>query len=143
MITFSLVTYKTSKEDFDTITECVLKSDMELKLYISDNSPDDNIRLWCNNNSRVEYIYNNANIGYGSGHNVAIRKALVEGTDYHFVINPDIYFKEGTNEKIVSFMQQHRNVGLLMPKVLNPDGSLQYVCKYLPSPFNMLVRGFA
>lgn len=142
LITFSLVTYKTTKQDFDTITNCVLKSDMNLKLYISDNSPDDTIRLWCNN-SRIEYIFNNANIGYGSGHNVAIRKALTEGTDYHFVINPDISFKEGTNEKIVTFMENHKDVGLLMPKVLNPDGTLQYLCKYLPNPLNMIIRGFA
>ena len=142
MITFSLVTYKTSKEDFETVTQCVLNSELDLKLYISDNSPNDSIRSWCTN-SRVEYIFNNANLGYGAGHNVAIRKALNENTDYHFVVNPDVSFEAGTNERIIDFMNQHKEIGLLMPRVLNVDGSLQYLCKYLPTPFNLFIRGFA
>jgi GT2 family glycosyltransferase len=55
-------------------------------------------------------------------------------------MNPDIYFAEGTIEDIYRFMEDNSSIGMLMPKVLYPDGSLQHLCRLLPSPFILLVR---
>lgn len=55
--------------------------------YISDNSPSDELREFCSLLDGVEYIFNNANMGYGPGHNVAIKKAQEIHADYHLVIN--------------------------------------------------------
>jgi GT2 family glycosyltransferase len=39
-------------------------------------------------------------------------------------------------------MQTNDQVGLVMPKVLYPDGRLQPLCKLLPSPFTLFFRRF-
>jgi GT2 family glycosyltransferase len=39
-------------------------------------------------------------------------------------------------------MNQEQNVGLLMPKVLYPNGETQYLCKQIPTPFDLIMRRF-
>jgi GT2 family glycosyltransferase len=90
---------------------------------------------------KVGYTCPQKNIGYGSAHNTAINK-MINNTQYHLVLNPDIYFTNMTLEKIYEFAEKNREVGLIMPKVLYPDGSIQYLCKLLPNPFDFMCRRF-
>ena len=39
-------------------------------------------------------------------------------------------------------MENNPDVGLVMPKVLYPDGTLQYLCKLLPTPLDLFGRRF-
>lgn len=140
-ITGSIVTYHNNQEDLKKAISSFLNTRFDVKLYISDNSSNDDIKKLCND-QRIEYIFNNSNKGFGYAHNIAIRKAENEGSDYHLVINPDIYFEKGNLEKMMDFMDQNNEVGLMMPKILYPNGDIQYVCKLLPTPFNLFLRGF-
>ena len=87
------------------------------------------------------YIHS-VNLGYGAGHNIAIRESIDIGATYHIVVNPDIYFEEGVIEKLIIYMNKYSEVGLVMPRVLYPNGELQYLCKLLPTPFDLLFRRF-
>lgn len=138
-ITGSLVTYHNNFEDIKNVFSSFLNTNLDIKLFVSDNSLDASISTICND-KRIEYKYNNSNNGFGFGHNLAIKSAEKEKTKYHFVINPDVYFPEGTIEKIVDFMEKNQDIGLLMPKILFPNGEVQYVCKLLPTPFNFFAR---
>jgi hypothetical protein len=40
-------------------------------------------------------------------------------------------------------MEQHDDVGLVMPGIRYPDGSEQHLCKLLPNPGDLLMRRFA
>lgn len=91
----------------------------------------------------VEYIKTQRNIGYGSGHNIALRKAIQLGSDFHFILNPDISFGDAELKKMIFRIYDDKEIGQLMPKVINPDGSLQYLCKLLPTPLDLLLRRFA
>jgi GT2 family glycosyltransferase len=71
-----------------------------------------------------------------------MQKAIQQGATYHLVLNPDIEFSEGTLEKLVGFMDDHLNVGLVQPKILYPNGNIQYLCKLLPTPFDLIFRRF-
>lgn len=117
-----------------------LNTDLTVKLYVIDNSPNNRIKRICNDN-RIEYIFNNANLGFGAGHNIAIKKSL-DLSKYHLILNPDIYFTKGNLEKLYEFMENNKDVGLVMPKILYPDGRLQYLCKKLPTPFDLIARRF-
>lgn len=81
------------------------------------------------------------NIGFGAAHNMAVRQYL-EYTDYHVIINPDIQFETGVLARLLSFMQHHRDVGLVMPRILNSDGTEQNLCKLLPAPMDLVARRF-
>lgn len=140
-ITASIVTYNNSFEDLKAAIKSFLNTDLDIKLYISDNSETQKIKELCID-KRVEYIYNNCNKGFGYGHNIAIRKAEKEESKYHLIINPDIFYKSGNLEKMVEFMEKNEKIGLMMPKILYPNGEIQYVCKLLPTPFNLFSRGF-
>lgn len=119
-------------------------------MYISDNSPSrsqdfstlSEFSAKYSDTKKLSYIFNNKNLGYGAGHNVAIRKSIENNIDYHLVLNPDIELKAVDIDTMVKYMDENPNIGHLMPKVLNPDGSLQYLCKQLPSPFDLIIRRF-
>ena len=64
-------------------------------------------------------------MGYGPGHNVAIKKAQEIHADYHLVINSDVYFDEGVISKITEYMEANKDVAQLQPMLRYPDGRLQ------------------
>ena len=39
-------------------------------------------------------------------------------------------------------MENNPDIGLVMPKMLYPDGSIQHLCKLLPTPWNLIRRRF-
>jgi len=139
-IGISIVLYHNGDEIQETIN-CILNSSLEIKLYLIDNSKTDILRKFSNDN-RIEYIFNDNNIGYGSAHNIGIKKSTAGGAKYHLIMNPDITFKKGTLEAVFEYMERHSDVGSLMPRVFYEDGSIQRLCKLLPTPFDLIGRRF-
>jgi GT2 family glycosyltransferase len=90
----------------------------------------------------VHYIFNNKNIGYGAAHNIAIRESTYDDVALHLVINPDIILGPDTLETLVSFILEHPEIGCVSPKVIYPNGELQYLCKLLPTPLDVFGRRF-
>ena len=91
---------------------------------------------------RQRHQHNQHNIGYGAAHNIAIRESIYDDIPYHLVINPDIILNIKELEKMLQFINSHPEVGSLMPKVVYPNGELQYLCKLLPTPFDVFGRRF-
>lgn len=139
MTTASIVTYKTNRNELTTVLKCTVDSCVD-KIYIIDNSPTDNLKDYKDFSSKIEYIFGQGNVGYGAAHNIAIQKSIESGSNYHVVINPDIQFENGVIESLVSYMNQNSNIGQIMPKVIYPNGELQYLCKLLPTPLDLIVR---
>ena len=90
----------------------------------------------------INYIISRNN-GYGAGHNIAIFKTIREKIKYHLILNPDIYFDPISIESIFGFMDKNLNIGLIMPKILYPNGKIQFLCKLLPTPYDLIFRRFA
>lgn len=110
------------------------------KLYFIDNSPTDRLRRHFD--VSTYYIYNGANLGFGKANNIAMRESVEEEIEYHLLVNPDITFDKGVIHSLVTFMDNNPEVGLAMPKILYPDGSTQYLCKLMPTPFDLIGRRF-
>jgi len=141
LITGSIVIYKNSKEDVKNVVKSFFNNELNLKLYISDNSPDRNIEEIFSD-SRIEYIKNDYNLGFGKGHNIAIKKAMEEGSNYHVLLNPDVYFKDDVINKLIDFMDGNPDIGMVTPKIKFPNGKNQNSCKLLPTPFDLFQRRF-
>jgi GT2 family glycosyltransferase len=139
-ITATIVLYKNDWKILSKAIDSFLDTNLNVKLFLVDNSPTDLLKDISNSN-RVEYIFNPSNPGFGAAHNI-VMKAIWDISDYHLVLNPDIYFNKGTLEKIHEFMESNKVVGQLMPKVLYPSGEIQYLCKHNPKPFDLFVRRF-
>lgn len=140
MFTASIVAYHSSLKEIHKVIDCVLAEPVSV-LYIIDNSLNDSLRELSEISDRIRYIHS-MNLGYGAGHNIAIRKAIEQGSKYHVVINPDIYFETGTLERLVFYMEFHPDVGQIMPRVVYPNGELQYLCKMLPTPVDLIFKRF-
>ncbi len=140
IITGSIVTYKNNLSILEKSIQSVLNAILDVTLYIVDNSPTDEIKTLCKDNN-VIYLKNKKNEGFAKGHNQILRKIMAT-SDYHIVVNPDVYFERGTLLKMKNYMEEHLNTSLVMPKILNSDGTIQYNCKLLPTPLNLLVRRF-
>lgn len=141
LITSSIVTYNTGKEELAKCLQSLINSPIS-QIYVCDNSPSNDLEQFCSSYDKVTYIFNNANLGYGAGHNVALRRVLEDKADYHLVINSDVYFNVGVIEKIVNYMESNLDIGQMIPNVVYPDGKLQYVCRLLPTPANLIFRRF-
>jgi len=137
-ITASIVAFRNDEEVLLKAIESFSNCGLAVYLYIIDNSPTDVLRKICERRN-VEYIFNKKNLGFGAGHNIAIDK-MIGRTKYSLILNPDVYFDQGTIEKLFRFMENQKDVGLIMPKVLYPDGRIQYLCRLLPSPCDLLLR---
>ena len=139
MINVSIVLYNTSFEEIERLVRILRQATCVDNIYLVDNSPIINPKF---KNLAVEYIFNNKNIGYGAAHNIALNQSVVQNTTYHLVVNPDIIFEHEILEKIQYFMNINTEIGHLMPKVFYPDGQIQYLCKLLPMPFDLILRRF-
>jgi GT2 family glycosyltransferase len=139
MITASVVLYNTPKGQFRRLLDCIKESSILPHLYVVDNSPVASLKV--EDLPDITYIKAEKNGGYGAGHNIALRKILAV-SDFHFVLNPDIRFGRTELEKMLSFMREHEEIGQLMPKVVSVDGSLQYLCKLIPDPTDLVLRRF-
>jgi GT2 family glycosyltransferase len=90
--------------------------------------------------NNTSYIFNPANPGYGASHNIALRDALKFNSRYHLVLNADVYFDAGIIEILIDYMNHRPRVGLVMPKVLFPNGDIQRLCKLVPTPLDLISR---
>jgi len=138
----SIVLYQNSLVQLKRAIKSVLSTKLDVKLYLIDNSPADSLKILSELNPRIIYIFNNANLGFGKAHNIAIKETLKEGILFHLIMNPDVYFDKGVLEELYSFMKENKDIGLVMPKVLYPDGKIQYLCKLLPTPLDLFGRRF-
>ncbi len=143
MISASIVLYNTGLELIEGVISCFAPSDNR-RLFLVDNSPNKNefcIDL-AEKNGSISYIFNGDNLGYGAAHNIAIEKAIEIGSTYHLVLNPDISYNSNVIDKLIDYANSNPDVVYILPKVLYPDGSIQYLCKLLPNPFDLIFRRF-
>ncbi len=141
-INVSIVLFKNDQDLVKKAIYSCVNSVLINRIYLIDNSPTDILSCLASLNSRIEYIFNGANLGFGKAHNIALKRSIEENIPYHLVLNPDVYFKGGVLEELYNFMENNPDVGLVMPKVLYPDGTLQYLCKLLPTPLDLFGRRF-
>ncbi len=144
--TACIVTYNTPKNDLKKIIECFQKIKLNFKLWISDNSEKDDLRSFFKeiDDNRIEYIFNNLNKGFGAGHNVVINKLISnsEISEFHLIINADIFFEENVIEKIFEYMKKHGEIGQIGPKIKDLEGNFSYTCRLFPKPSNLVFRRF-
>lgn len=139
-LTISVVLYKNKPTQLYQLVKSLLACTVEIDVYFIDNSPTPELSASIPQD-RFHYHHNKKNVGYGAAHNQILKRVLHEGS-FHLVMNADLFFKPGTLENIIAFMEEHPNIGLLLPRVLNPDGSDQPLYKLLPRPQDLITRRF-
>jgi len=139
IVTISIVLYKTNAKELEKAIKSIFGTSQEIKLFLIDNSPKDDLRIF-EKDSKIIYMHNPKNPGFGSAHNIAIQKAMELGSKYHFVVNPDIYADDDVISSMVEYMENDASIGMMMPQILNLDGTVQNLPKLLPSPLSIVWR---
>lgn len=105
------------------------------EMIIIDNNSDDRsaeaIKEFSNStNKQVKIILNNQNLGFAKAVNQGVK---ISQGEYILLLNPDTEIKENVLEKMIKFMDDHPDCGIVGGKILNPDGSLQLSVRRFPN----------
>jgi GT2 family glycosyltransferase/glycosyltransferase involved in cell wall biosynthesis len=141
LITVSLVLYENSLESLTRLlsTLSLLKNS---SIYLIDNSPlpIDTYKL-LRRYPNVNYFFMNKNLGYGKGHNFALR-LIEKKSKYHLIINPDITLKVEDIDRLIVRMDSIPSASVCMPQIKYRNGKNQYLAKLLPNFYLLILRRF-
>lgn len=136
----TVVTFNNPLKMLDELQTSFFNTDLKVKLLFIDNSSNKSIEKFCSEKN-IEYINSYGNIGFGSGHNIGIKK-YVDAAKYFLILNPDVIIENDCLKKLKYFMDKNEEVPLCSPLILNPDRSIQFVNKRLPTLTTLFARRF-
>lgn len=135
-VSIVIVNYR-MKEDIEkclrSLYRDLIGSRLSVQVVVVDNNSGDDIGTCIKEKyPEIYFIPLKENSGFGKANNIGME--AVKAT-YYFALNPDTIFLEGqrTVDRLYECMESRPAVGLMGPKVVYPDGSLQYSCWRFPT----------
>jgi GT2 family glycosyltransferase len=112
----------------------VNRQGLSVEVYVVDNDSKDNIesvvaKSRASSDLPVTLIRNERNLGFAKANNQAIRRCSGRVVA---LLNPDTRVTKGALKTIMDWMDGRPDVGIVGPKLLNPDGSLQPSVRRFP-----------
>ena len=144
-LSICIVAYHNHKDILNAVDSIEQFTDKEIekKIYIVDNGEDNNeaceIKKEIISHVDLEYIEVHSNLGFGKGHNYVL--PLLD-SEYHAIVNPDIVLKEDAFSSILKYMDTHKEVGMVVPRIIDEVGRLQEAYRKELTVFDMFIRMF-
>jgi hypothetical protein len=117
------------------------ESGLDVIVHIIDSSNNcDGVREMLEQKyPQVVYFNPGKNVGFGNGHNYAHKLVPAK---YYLALNPDVELFPGTQslKNLLDFFNKHNRVGIVAPKLLNLDDTLQFSCLRFPGLFDPIIR---
>lgn len=106
-----------------SIKKDIVNSGLDIEVIVVDNDSKDGTRNMFDQ-KKFQWVNWVAakNNGYGAGNNIGMKMSRGK---YIFVLNPDTEIKNGFLWKMFRYMEEHRDVGVVGPRVVYGDNSLQ------------------
>lgn len=102
-----------------------------IETFVVDNaSGDGSPEMVATNFPWVRLVKNAQNVGFAQGNNQAIEQASGR---YVLLLNPDTKLKPGSLGLLYGFLESRPEIGMVGPRLLNGDGSLQLSCFKAPT----------
>ena len=111
------------------------------ELIVVDNASTDGSREWLSSQSQfVKLIANHENAGFARANNQAF---AISTTPFLFLLNSDAEIHPGTLDTLLATIRSASGIGVVGPRLVNTDGSLQAsVWRNPPTPFETLTNAF-
>lgn len=123
-----IVSYNTAELLCDCLSSVLKSEGVSIEVFVVDNaSSDGSAGIVRERFPGVRLIANTENRGFGAANNQALPECSGR---YIVLLNPDTTVSPGTFLTMAAFMDDHMNIGLAGPMVLNPDGSRQDSVSY-------------
>ena len=147
-LTLTIVAYNNFddiKNALDSIEKYTSKK-IKKEIYIVDNSCLDNkdktiveFNKYISKYKDIKYINTNKNLGFGKAHNYIINDI---DSKYHAIVNPDILLEEDALQEIIKYLDNNKEVGMVIPNMTDEKGTRQEVYRLEPTIFDMFIRMF-
>lgn len=127
-LTIAIVHYRTR----DLLVSCLRAIEafppiIPYEVMVVDNySNDGTVNVIRNDFPKVTLIENADNRGFGRAVNQAFAQSKGE---FFLLLNPDISLCDGAIQHLLDAIRSNPCVGLCAPRLINPDGTLQYSCR--------------
>lgn len=142
VISIAIVTYNNA----DTIGKAMAAlvahwpEDATLRIYVIDNgSTDQTQEKLTPYLDRITFIQSGkGNIGFGAANNLILDQL---DSEYHVIMNPDVYLLDRDSLlTMTKYLDDHPDVGMVAPKIVDEKGELQYLCRRNPTVLDLLLR---
>lgn len=139
-ISISIVTYN-SEQHIGNLLDSFEQHmhGVKYRIYIVDNgSADKTVDIVKSRaGSSITFIQSDKNRGFGGGHNLVLDQI---DSKYHICVNPDIIIDRDVVADMARYLDEHADIGILTPKILNQDGSVQVLPKKDPKLIYLIAR---
>lgn len=110
--------------------------DFDFEIFVVDNdSRDGSAEMVSAKFPEIKLIANKENFGFAKANNIAIRKS---SGDFVLLLNPDTELVNNPIKKMIDFLKQNPEIGILGPKLLNADKTWQPSVRRSPNIWNQL-----
>ena len=104
---------------------------LSVEMILVDNaSADDTVKLVREQFPWVKVLQNATNVGFAKANNIGIG---ISSGEYIALINSDVVVPDGCLEKMVDYLNQQADIGMLGPKMILRDGSVGQSCYRSPT----------
>lgn len=107
-------------------------------IYVDNCSNDGSVEYISENYPRVTIIQNQQALGFGENSNKGV---LAAHGEYIAIINPDIVIKGDALWRMLEYAKDYPEVGIIVPQLLNPDGTLQRSVRRYINVKSLVSRG--
>lgn len=140
-VTVIIVNYKTADlvcQVVQSVKDFAPGDNVHAKIVVVDNgSNDGSLEKFRKEHADIHIIDAKDNVGFAKGNNIPLRDL---DTDYAMLLNSDAFIEEGTFKRLVEVMDGDPKIGVVGPRILNPDRTDQdYPIKF-PSVTEMVKR---
>ncbi len=112
-----------------------------IEIIVVDNaSSDDTVEAVRRRFPHVQLVQNEANLGFSKANNIGM--GLSSGR-YVCLINSDVVVSDGCLEKMLAYMEQRTDIGMLGPKMILSDGTVGQSCMRFPTLWNWFCSALA
>jgi hypothetical protein len=136
-----LVAYHPSPLEVDQLQACLAELPPELgyAVVVNDHHPGEPVeKLQAEADC---FLTNRDNPGYGRAVNRLVER-LGQLSPYIGVLNTDLSWQNGTFEQLLGWLQQHPQVSLAVPQIMDEVGTPQQLCKQHPTLLGLFSRRF-
>ncbi len=122
-----------------SIKENLKNADFSWEIIVTDGATiEKTTEMMEDHFSDIIFIPFEENVGFGKLVNAAIERSKGE---YLFIINADIIIEEEKAiEKILEYIEKNKDVGMVGPKLLNVNNTVQQSCFRFYTPFTVVCR---
>jgi GT2 family glycosyltransferase len=136
-----LVAYHPSPLEVEQLRACLgeLPPEVGYAVVVNDHQPGEQAERLAEGADC--FLTNRDNPGYGRAVNRLVVR-LGQLPPYIGVLNTDLSWSSGTFEQLLEWLQQHPEVSLAVPQILDEAGTPQRLCKHHPTLLGLFSRRF-